>query len=124
MISAEPSAPPAPANAQPYTRAREATSGRPGRRYARSLLPVRLAWLSWAVQLAADRPASLAAVWDHHVRSAAYFDDHPGLKAARYAWGCFNITVTAAGYTIEWWTRSMARSMATAALIVILVWVL
>jgi hypothetical protein len=64
-----------------------------------------------------EQPASLAAVWDLHVRSARYFEFGPW-RLARYSWGCLHITIASGCYLLAWGTRSFPMGLVLLGLVI------
>ena len=119
---------------QPYTRARVREAQRPGRRPTRRDAASRLPpWLAgnWAAQDAVmlhySQPRSLSEIWAWHRSCADYYrgaEVLSWLRWVRLAWGAAAVVLAVALYLTGWWTASLARSAATAALIALLVWLL
>lgn len=117
-------------NAQPSTRAREASS-RPTRQASsdaasRSGLP---GWLTGFllvtefVMLWNTAPPSLAETWQMHSRSARYFEAG-WIRYPRYAWGCFHAALGAVLLFTVWALQTVPRALLFAAAIALTVWLL
>jgi hypothetical protein len=64
-----------------------------------------------------EQPASIAALWDLHCRSAQYFEFGPW-KALRYGWGCLHIVIASGCYLLAWSTRSFPAGIVLAGLVI------
>jgi hypothetical protein len=85
--------------------------------------PSAAAAVAWAprlltgASLLTEQPASLAALWGHHVKAAQFFEFSP-FKTARYCWGAIHIVIATVTRTLEWGTRSFPVGLALVGLVI------
>lgn len=107
-------------NAQARARAREDAppAGDEGAqfRWAQALAPRVFSGAMSRESLWHADPPPLNLVWEHHVRSATYFQAGL-LRWPRYVWGWLHMVITAVLYLIIWATDSPPKAAVTAVVI-------